>query len=62
MYPYFDKLFSKFQFGFRKVFSAQYCLITMIEKMRKSFDVRGQAGAPLTDLSKAFDCIEHELR
>ena len=32
MYPYFKKLFSKFQCGFRKGFNAQYCLITMIEK------------------------------
>ena len=32
MYPYFNKLFSKFQCGFRKAFNAQHCLITMIEK------------------------------
>ena len=31
MYPYFDKLFSKFQCGFQKGFNAQHCLITMIE-------------------------------
>ena len=61
MYPYFDKLFSKFQCGFRKVFNAQHCLITMIEKWRSSVDGGGQAGALLTDLSKAFDCIDHEL-
>ena len=24
-------------------------------------DIGGQAGALLTDLSKAFDCIDHEL-
>ena len=24
-------------------------------------DIGGQAGAFLTDLSKAFDCIDHEL-
>ena len=35
MYPYFDKLFSKFQCGFRKGFNAQHCLITMIKKMAK---------------------------
>ena len=59
--PYFDKLFSKFQCGFRKGFNAQHCLITMIEKWRRSVDGGGQAGAPLTDLSKAFDCSDHEL-
>ena len=33
----------------------------MIEKWRRSVDGNGQAGALLTDLSKAFDCIGHEL-
>ena len=36
MYRYFDKLFSKFQCGFRKGFNAQHCLITTIEKWRRS--------------------------
>ena len=55
------KFFSKFQCGFRKGFNAQHCLITMIEKWRRSIDGGGQAGALLTDLFKAFDCIDHEL-
>ena len=50
MYPYFDKLFSKFQCGFRKGFNVQHCLITMIEKWRRSVDGCDQAGALLTDL------------
>ena len=58
MYPYFDNLFSKFQCDFRKGFNAQHCLITMIEKWRRS--VAG--GGLLTDFSKAFDCIDHELQ
>ena len=33
----------------------------MIEKWRRSVDGGGQAGALLNDLSKAFDCIDHEL-
>ena len=33
----------------------------MIEKWRKFLDIAGHAGALLTDLSKAFDCIDHEL-
>ena len=32
IYPYFDKLFSKFQCGFWKNFNAQHCLLAMIEK------------------------------
>ena len=33
----------------------------MIEKWRKFLDIAGHAGALLTDLSKAFDCTDHEL-
>ena len=33
----------------------------MIEKWKKSLDSKGSFGALLTDLSKAFDCIPHEL-
>ena len=43
-----------------KGFNAQHCLITMI-KWRSSVDGGGQASALRTDLSKAFDCIDHEL-
>ena len=32
IYPYFDRLFPKFQCGFRKGFNAQHCLLAMIEK------------------------------
>ena len=61
MYLYFDKLFSKFHCGFRKGFNPQHCLITMVEKWRRSVEGGGQAGALLTDLSKALDCIDDEL-
>ena len=33
----------------------------MIEKWRQSFDSGGQSAAVVTDPSKAFDCIDHEL-
>ena len=61
MYPYLNQIFSKYQCGFRKGYNAQHCLMAMIEKWRKFLDIGGQAGALLTDLSKAFDCIDHEL-
>ena len=61
IFTYLNKIFSKEQCGFRKGFSAQHCLIAMIEKCRQSLDSGWQAAAVLTDLSKAFDCIDHEL-
>ena len=61
IYPYLNKIFSKYQYGFRKGFSAQHCLIAVIGKWRQSLDSGGQAAAVLTDVSNAFDCIDHEL-
>ena len=58
---YFDDILSKFQCGFCKGYSAQHCLLYMIEKIRKIKDSKGVFAAVLTDLSKAFDCISHEL-
>ena len=47
--------------GFREGFSSQHCLTVMIESIREVLDKGGIAGALLTDLSKAFDCIQHDL-
>ena len=58
---YFANILSKNQCGFRKCYSSQYRLVTMIEKWKKSLDSKGSFGALLTDLSKAFGCIPHEL-
>ena len=58
---YFDQILSKYQCRFRKGYNAQHCLITLIEKWKKSVDNGGAFGALLTDLSKAFDCLSHEL-
>ena len=58
---FFDSLLSKYQCGFRRGYNAQHCLITLIEKWKKSVDNGGAFGALLTDLSKAFDCLPHEL-
>ena len=47
--------------GFRKGMSAQNCLLLMIEQWKKSLDKAGKCGVLLTDLSKAFDCLMHDL-
>ena len=58
---YMDPFFSKFQCGFRKGFSTQQCLIAFIEKWKSAVDKGKSFGALLTDLSKVFDCLPHEL-
>ena len=58
---YIDRFLSDKLCGYRKGFNAQHALISMIEKWRKSMDKGGFAGAILMDLSKAFDCLNHEL-
>ena len=52
---------SRYQFGFRKGHSTQQCLLLIIEKWRQSFDKGEHYGALVTDLSKAFDCLSHDL-
>ena len=61
LYEYFhDKLFPS-QCGFRKGYSSQHSLLVMTEKFKESIDKGNAFGALLTDLSKAFDCIDHTL-
>ena len=59
--PFFENIFSKYQCGFRKGFSTQQCLLAMLKKWKKSVDKSNIFGALITDLSKAFDCLDHEL-
>ena len=61
MYPYLNQIFSKYWCGFRNGCSSQHCLMVTIEKWSKFHDIGGHGGTLLTDLSKAFDCIDHEV-
>ena len=58
---FFEDVFSKYQCGFRKGYSAPHCLLVMMKKWKQIVDYGGVFGALLTDLSKAFDCIPHDL-
>ena len=61
IYPYLNKIFSKYQCGFREKFTSQHCLIAMIKKM-VSVSRFGRAGSCSSIyLSKAFHCIDREL-
>ena len=56
-----DKFLSKYQSGFRKEYNAQHCVLAMIEKWKEAADNGNVFGALLTDSSKAFDCLLHDL-
>ena len=58
---YIEKFLSPYLFGCRKGHSTEQCLIIMIETWKTSLNKKGAAGAILTDLSKAFDCLNHDL-
>ena len=58
---YIQNYLSPYLFGFRKGHSTEQCLVIMLEEWKKALDKKGSAGAILTDLSKAFDSLNHEL-
>ena len=61
MSEYFENVLSKFQCGFRKGYSTQNCLLAIAENSEKALDQGNEYSALLTDLSKAFDCLPHDL-
>ena len=58
---FFDNILSKFQCGFRKGYGTQHYLLLMLEIWKEATDNNKAFGALLTDLSKAFDCLNHDL-
>ena len=58
---YFQALLSRYQCSFRKGYSVINALISIVEKWKKFIDAGGTFVALLTDLTKAFDCLPHEL-
>ena len=58
---YMDVFLSTQQCGFREEYSTQQFLLAMLEKWRSAVDNKKTFGVLLTDLSKAFDCLLHEL-
>ena len=61
LYEFFDNILFPSQCGFRKGYSAQNCLLVMIEKIKEAIDRSNEFGALLIDLCKAFDCLNHPI-
>ena len=47
--------------GFRRGYNTQHALCRVIEIWKKCLDMSGTIGTLLMDLSKAYDCISHDL-
>ena len=58
---FFNSLLSKDQCVLRRGYNAQHRLISLTEKCKKSVDNGDAFGALLTDASKAFHCLHHEV-
>ena len=56
-----EKILSKFIAAHRKTYSSNDVLIRLIENWKKHLDNKKIVGTVLMDLSKAFDCILHDL-
>ena len=61
MYKYFHQILSKYQCGFCQGYDTQHYLLMIVEKLKEALDKGGLGGALLTDLSKAFDWIKHDI-
>ena len=56
-----EEFFFIFLAAYRKSYSTQHVLIRMVEEWKEKLDNNFIAGSVMTDLSKAFDSIPHDL-
>ena len=59
--PYFHEILSNILCGVRAGYSTQHALIRLLEKWRRCLNRSGLVGTILMDLSKACDCLPHDL-
>ena len=58
---FIDNFLSCYISAYRKGYSTHHVLIRLLEEWKKGLDDGYLVGATLMDLSKAFDCIPHDL-
>ena len=61
MSEHFNDLLNPYLAAFRKGFGCQSTLLRKLVVWRKALDNHQSAAAILMDLSKAFDCLPHDL-
>ena len=58
---YVSNTLSPYLCGFRKGYNAQHALLRLKNNLNKCLDKKEKVGLFMMDLSKAFDCIPHDL-
>ena len=58
---YFQDKLSPYLSAYRKYYGCQTTLLRLLEELRTALDSKEHAAMVGTDLSKAFDCLPHEL-
>ena len=58
---YLEKYLNSILCGFRKGHSTQHALFKLLQAWQEELDKGGLVGTILMDLSKAYDCLPHEL-
>ena len=60
-WAFFDWVLSRFQGEFRRKYSRQHCILTMLELSKEAVDKNKAFDVLITDLSKVFHCLSHKL-
>ena len=58
---HFKTRFSNLLCGFRKGYSSQHALLRLLQNWQSNLDKSNVIGTVLMDLSKAYDCLPHDL-
>ena len=61
MNSHFNGILSPLLSDFRQEYSTQHALFRASETWKRCLDANGIFGTILSDLSKAYDCILHDL-
>ena len=56
-----SKVFYNLQFGFRKKYSTNHALLSIVESIKESLDNKTYACGVFIDLEKAFDTVNHKI-
>ena len=61
MSDYFEPIFHKCMFAYHKFHGCSTALLTLTEQWKEELDRHKVIGAVAMDLSKAFNCLPHDL-